>query len=393
MVNILFVIDSLCSGGAEKSLVNLLNEIDYKKYNVDLQLFSHNNFLLDLLPENVNVLPLPVYFQECKSSLINLLMKKKIRLFLVRLRTSFFIRIKNKKKKHIIQTQWECIKNSIESSTKQYDVAIAYSQGMPTYYVKEKISSHKKIAWINCLYSNTRYNKKKDQKYYKTFTELVVVSEKSKEDFLTVFPEFANKVNVIYDFISKKIVEEKANEFFEWEDDFQGVRITSILRLEWVKGPDIILECCKKMKSMNIDFKWYLIGGEGSMSSTIREGIKECNLSENLILLGPQINPFKFVKNSDIYVQASRIEGYCMALAEAKMLDIGIVSTDFLLVSEHIENEVNGCICTTNSQDMLEKILHMVNDREFRERTILNRKKDNKNYNHELEKFYQMIGC
>lgn len=391
MKDLLFVIDSLNSGGAEKSLVNLLNEIDYTKYNVDLQLFSHNNFLLELLPQEVNILPLPPYFEMCKNSLAELLENRKIKLFLARVKSSFLMRVKNNKKNHILQTQWECIRNSIEINPKRYDIAIAYSQGIPTYYVKEKVISDKKIAWINCLYSQTRYNKIKDHEYYKAFKKLVVVSEKSKEDFLSVFPDYKNKVYVIYDFISKKIVENMSNEHFEWQDNFNGIRITSILRLEWVKGPDIILECCRKMKSMNISFKWYLIGGGGSMSDEIKSGIEKYNLTEYLILLGPQINPFKFVQNSDIYIQASRIEGYCMALAEAKMLNVGIISTNFLLVKEHIEDGVNGCICEPDSESMTEKVLYMLNNKDFREKTITNRKDKLKNYNKELEKFYQLI--
>ena len=301
------------------------------------------------------------------------------------------MRVRNKKRNHILQIQWENIRNIIEKNSKYYDVAIAYSQGMPLYYVQEKVSSKKKIAWVNCLYSRTRYNKKKDHEYYKNFQDIVVVSNKSKEDFLNVFPDFRNKINVIYDFISKNIVLNMANEKFDWNDNFSGIRITSILRLERVKGPDIILDCCRKLKLKDIEFKWYLIGGEGSMASEIREKINTYNLRDNLILLGPQLNPFKYVKNSDIYVQSSRVEGYCMALAEAKLLDIAIVSTNFLLAQEHIKDGINGCICDMDSESMLDKICLMIYNKDFRERTILNRKNSEKDYNSELKKFYKLI--
>lgn len=391
MIKILFVIDSLNSGGAEKSLVNLLNELDPSKYQIDLQLFSTRNFFLPLLPNNVNLLPLPLYFQKCNLSIRDLICHFEVKFLFARLSTSLLMRIRSKKKNHILQIQWESIRRYIDSNPQEYDIAIAYSQGIPTYYVHEKVNCSKKYAWINCLYSKTRYNKQKDHHYYNHFKKIILVSKRSRDDFLTIFPDFRNKSMVIYDFISKKIIESLGNEAFTWNDDFHGIRIASILRFEWVKGPDIILECCRKLISVGIPFKWYLIGNGGSMFKDIVEGIKKYNLQEILILLGPQINPFKFIQNSDIYVQSSRIEGYCMALAEAKMLDVGIVSTNFLLAKEHIEDGVDGYICEATSESMFQKIILMIKNERFRIESVQKRENKYRNCNQELNKFFDLI--
>lgn len=391
MIKILFVIDSLNSGGGEKSLVNLLNEIDYSKYEVSLQLFSSTNFLLNLIPNEVCVLPLPRYFKICGKSWRQLLREKKFLGGYYRFKTSLLMRMSNRKKRHILQVQWKSICPYIEKNREIYDVAIAYGQGMPTYYVTEKIEAKKKIAWVNCLYSNTRYNKQEDYGYYKKYDAITVVSDESRKDYLTVFPDMEEKVKVIYDFISPKSVWRMAEEPFQWNDNFSGIRITSILRMEWVKGPDIILECCRKLKESNISFKWYLIGAGGNLLHEIEEGITQYGLQENLVLLGAQLNPFKYVKNSDLYVQSSRIEGYCMALAEAKMLDVGIVSTNFLLVKEHIQDGINGSICEMNAEDMFEKVQYMIENTEFRMKTIDNRKKMFKDYQKEFNKFLELV--
>ena len=50
---LLFVIESLTLGGAEKSLVTLLNLLDYSKYDVDLLLFAHGGAFQQLLPPEV----------------------------------------------------------------------------------------------------------------------------------------------------------------------------------------------------------------------------------------------------------------------------------------------------------------------------------------------------
>ena len=56
MKNILFVMPSLGSGGAEKSLVNLLNLTDYEKYAVDLLLFKREGLFLSQIPKKVRLL-------------------------------------------------------------------------------------------------------------------------------------------------------------------------------------------------------------------------------------------------------------------------------------------------------------------------------------------------
>ncbi len=54
---LLFVMESLRIGGAEKSLLTLLPMLDYEKYDVSLFLFRHNGELMKFLPETVHLLP------------------------------------------------------------------------------------------------------------------------------------------------------------------------------------------------------------------------------------------------------------------------------------------------------------------------------------------------
>ena len=54
--NILFVMSSLRNGGAERSLVNLLQLLDYDRYNVDLLLFQNEGMFLKQVPKEVNII-------------------------------------------------------------------------------------------------------------------------------------------------------------------------------------------------------------------------------------------------------------------------------------------------------------------------------------------------
>ena len=87
--NILFIIPSLGAGGGEKSLINLLSQFDFNKYNVDLFLLNHNGLFMDFIPKEVNVLDIPndvkVFNKNLKRSIIEFLCNGKIKLAYSRL--------------------------------------------------------------------------------------------------------------------------------------------------------------------------------------------------------------------------------------------------------------------------------------------------------------------
>ena len=61
---VLIVSDSLNMGGLEKCLINVCDNFDYSKYDVDLYLFNEGRTLLDKLNKNVNLLPASPYYKD-----------------------------------------------------------------------------------------------------------------------------------------------------------------------------------------------------------------------------------------------------------------------------------------------------------------------------------------
>ena len=66
---VLFVMPGLYSGGAEKSLVNLLNLLDYSKLDVDLLLFKKEGLFMNQVPSEVNILNIPISLKYSYSPL------------------------------------------------------------------------------------------------------------------------------------------------------------------------------------------------------------------------------------------------------------------------------------------------------------------------------------
>ena len=138
---LLFVIESLNCAGAEKSLTTLLNLIDYSKYEVDLQLFSIAGEFLELVPEEVNILPKLDYFEYCNLPMSQCIKSvfsfTKLKMLLSRIHYSIRIRIKKGNNADKAVMFWKCCEHSFDKLPKEYDVAIAYAQGTPTFYVAD----------------------------------------------------------------------------------------------------------------------------------------------------------------------------------------------------------------------------------------------------------------
>ncbi|NOV00212.1 glycosyltransferase [Paenibacillus planticolens] len=388
---ILFVIDSLHSGGAEKSLISLLTLFDFQKYEVDLLMFSPNGLYLPLLPKEVNVIEVPVYMRNQMRGFKHLIRQRNFKQIFVRLGVSTSLRIPHlKKNMHGAQINWGWISKEIEKLDKKYDVAIAYSQGMPTYFVAEKVSAVKKLSWVNIDYKIAGYNKEFDINYYEKFNQIIAVSELCKDVLVSELPSMKSKVTVIYDIISPILIRSMSNENGGFTEEFEGMRILTIGRLVHQKGYEWAIEACHKLKEEGFKFKWFAIG-EGELKTKLEETVKRLGLEDTFIFLGTHQNPYTYLKQSDVYVQPSRFEGYGLAIAEARILHIPIVTTNFTVVHNQITDRENGLIVNMNSEDIYMGIKNMMEDGSLRQKISSNLKKENVGTEEEIHKVYALI--
>lgn len=385
MKKILFVIDSLSYGGAEKSLVSLLSNIDYSVLNVDILMFNKGGEFEKYLPKEVNILSQPKYFKYLNNY-------RYIKFKYLRARVTSKIDIfKNKHNMRVqpVQILYKNIKSIIEPLEKEYDVAIAYSQGLPTYYVVEKVESKKKIAWINCDYKTTIYNKDMDYEYYKKIDEIVTVSNFAYEGIKSMKYNYEDKLNLIYDIVDPKLITSMAVEFIPKEFIDKEFNILTVGRLEPVKGYDMVIDSSWLLKKSGVKFKWFLIG-EGSMRKKLEEKIKEKDLSQNVILLGGKSNPYPYMKNCDLYVQTSLKEGFGLTVIEAKILKKIVLCTEFTTAKELINDREDGFIVKRDPKILAAKIKCLS---ESHDDALIEKINHKKSYStvKEVEKIYKLI--
>lgn len=370
---LLFFIESLAVGGAEKSLVSLLCSADLKNYDVDLMMLKKGTFLRDV-PTNVNV----IFVENFRPSIFK--------------RAQYFIskKIRNGNL-HASNYFWKVFQNDFEKIYKDYDIAIAYGQGFSTYFVAEKIKAIKKFAWVNIDYEIAGYSEKFDYFYYEKFNGIVAVSQHVKDGFCAVFGgTLSTPVFIITDITP---VDEVINNADEFISDFinEKLAIVSVGRLVAQKGFSLAIDAARILKNKNHEFIWYIIG-EGIERAFLEKQINNYRLENTVYLLGLKQNPYPYIKNCDIYVQTSLFEGLGLTVIEGKILGKPVVTTNFPTASQIIIHCETGLICDMNAESIAENIEELILDKNLREKFAFSEAAYyNESKERSLAEFYKLL--
>lgn len=393
--SILFVIDSLGCAGAEKSLVTLLSLLDYSKYEVDLQLFRYGGEFEQYLPKEVNLLPPLGYTCFLDKSLCtqvkNILKTRRFNYLMARIKYS--LRLRAGKQTNITKARiyWQTVKSVISISERKYDYAIAYAQGVPTFYVVDKVIANKKYAWVNVGYRLKDREKMYQYDFYKLLDKIVLVSDSAIDVFQYVYPEFKEKMTVIWDILDYEFIKKLSQNGKSYVDGFLGNKIITVARLnQYQKGYDIALDACRILKNRGIHFRWYALG-KGNFRQEMEQYIQEHNLEDYFILLGTTPNPYPYIKDATLYVQTSRHEGYGLSIAEARMLNIPVVTTEFDAVYNQMVNGKNGLVTSQEPKAVADAIERILTDRDLYNSIVYYLQNEKKGNAEEIQKFYRLL--
>lgn len=369
---LLFVIPSLGAGGAEKSLVNLLVELDYTKYEVDLFLIAKNGMFQQLVPTEVNILETPPLLETFAlsplKSFAHFFIKGKWSLIYHKLMLILNNRL-IKDTNLAEQKNWKHFKHFIPHFTKTYDAAIGYLEKTSNYIVADRTNAKKKIGWIHTDYIKMGLIREIDAVYFRRLNTIVGVSEECVVGLLSVFPNFSDKFVVVENITSSKQILKLAEE--QPPPSFQKPYIASVGRLCEPKNFSLAIKTCKLLKSKGVHLQWLVIG-EGELRMQLEQQIKEAGLGNDFILLGLKANPYPYIKNAFIYCQPSLFEGKSIAIDEAKLLCKPIVVTNFSTVYDQITDGQTGLISEMNPEALAKNIERLVIDTSLRNQLMVN---------------------
>lgn len=350
--NVLFIIDSLTCGGAEKSLISLLPLLDYSKVQVDLMLVERGGVFEQYIPKEVNVLtlsrPQTMFYR------IGLLW--------------FSILLRVMRQRHGAEVRWMAMHGVYGTLKKEYDVAIAYQQGFPTYYVAQKVKARRKYAWVNADLQKAGYCEAFNRRHYDMYDKVVPVSDvlcdmMSKMEYVD-----ASKLFTVYDILNPDLIRTMSQEKLDVLTN-QGNTIVTTGRLALPKNHVLAVETAALLKQKGLDFVWYFVG-DGPERRHIERLIERYALEEQVKLVGMQPNPYPYMAMADVYVQTSSFEGFGLTINEARILHKPVVSTNFPVVYNQIKDGENGLIAEMNPESVADKILLLMNDEELRNRIV-----------------------
>jgi glycosyltransferase involved in cell wall biosynthesis len=390
---LLFVMPGLHAGGGEKSLVNLLGVIDRERYDVDVMLFHKTGIFLKMVPDYVKVMEISgdyrIFSKGLMSSVVSFLLGFKWQLVTDRIAFA----MKNKKisnKSAAEQFSWKNAGRAIPVADKEYDVAVGFLEKSSVYYVVDKVRAKKKIGWIHTNYSSSGMQSGFDAPYFKQLGHIVTVSDECAAALGQSFPALQQKIAVIHNIVSEKLVRKLADTGDAAGMNFPGTTILSVGRLSTEKGFDLAVDACEILVRNGVEVNWYVIG-DGRERNALAQQIEDRGLQGKFHLLGAKENPYPYLKKASVYVQPSRYEGKSIAIDEAKMLHKPIVATRFTTVKDQISDGVNGLVAEMSPEGIANEIRKIVTDKSLAEKLSAALREEHISSESEIEKLYALI--
>ena len=343
----LIVSHSLELGGAERSLIGLLDALNPDFWEIDLFLLRHEGELMEAIPAHVNLLPQVSAYTVLARPMKDTLKEGHILLTAARLAGKFAAKKYNKKNgltESIVSLEYSHKYTyrqmpKIQQDT-VYDLAISFLT--PHYICARNVRAKKKVAWIHTDYSQVQVNRKSELDMWDQYDHIASISDAVTEGFLTTFPELKKKIVLIENILPENLIRRQAEAFcVEEEMPRKGIRLLSIGRFCYQKNFDNVPEICARLLETGLDVYWYLIGF-GPDEALICQKIKEANMEERVIVLGKKENPYPYIKACDLYVQPSRYEGKAVTVREAQMLGKPVVITRYATSASQLEDGIDG---------------------------------------------------
>ena len=379
-------------GGVERSLISMLNNFDYKRYDVDLLLYNHSGEFMPLILKDVKLLPENTKYKSIRLGIGTLIKAGEYNLAFQRLRAKYGYEYRKDKSlddTYQMQLMWKYCNPYFPMVEEEYDIAISYL--WPHDFVAEKVRAKKKIAWIHTDYSNISPDRNIDLEVWDKFYSIVGVSEKCVATFLKLYPSLKKKCVVVENITSpefiRKMSEEQVSEEFE-KDKFN---LLTVARFSHAKGIDQGVEAIKLLRDRGIDnIKWYIVGYGGD-ENKIRELITRYSLEDMIEILGKKDNPYPYMKMCDLYMQPSRYEGKAVTVVEAQILAKPVLITNYPTAHSQVVNEVDGEICELSIDGIANGVEKFYRDRELLERYRSNCESRNYENKEELKKLYELF--
>lgn len=323
--SVLFLIPTLGGGGAEKVLVNLVNNMDYNRFDVTVQSLYKPSTNAQYLRKEVEFIEGRIKQFRGSTDVVRLLPKFMLyRMFV----------------------------------GKKYDIVVSYLEGSTARIISScPYPNTKKAGWIHI--EMTRQQTATDGfltyneafRVYNGFDAVCCVAEKVKTDFMKIFP-LEKEPLVLYNTNEEDKIKEKTKEAIDDCPLSDGVNLISVGRIIEQKGFNRLLAVHKRLLDNGIKHHVYIVG-KGELYGSLVQQAEKLGVQETFHILGFHDNPYKFVSKADLFVCSSNREGFSTAVTEALIMGVPVVSTNVSGAKEMLGQNNEYGIVTDISEDAL----------------------------------------
>lgn len=334
---ILFLIPNLKHGGAEKVLVNLVNNLNPEKYEITVQTLFDEGIHRDALTPHIRYVPgfprsFPGNSRLAKCFPAPFLWKRLV-------------------KEH-------------------YDIAVSYLEGPTTRILSGcKDPDTKKVAWVHIELESLKkatvgFRGKREAEHAYNSCDRIVAVSKNVKACIQQRLDLTTPVDILYNTNETEQIhalglESPDDPGFHPEGE---ISVCSVAKLMKKKGFDRLLNVHRRLLDEGLRHHVYILG-IGEEQAALERQIKELNIGDTVTLLGFHKNPYQYVSRCDLYVCSSHREGFSTAVTEALIVGTPVVSTDCSGAKELLgEHDEYGLVVENSEEGIYQGMKRMLED-------------------------------
>lgn len=336
MKKVLFLIHDLGHGGAEKVLVNLVNNMDRSKFDISVTALFGGGVNEQFLAPHIH------YRAVWKKAIPG---------------NSHFMKLLSPKQLHRL-----CIRE-------HYDIEVSYLEGPSARIVSGCADPDTKLAsWIHIeQHSRKRAasafrNGREALKCYRRFDRSIGVSETVRQDFLRLF-DLEKPMDVLYNTNESEQIREWS--LAEVEDGLfsdEEIKLVGVGKVLPNKGFDRLARIHCRLRQEGYPLHTYILG-EGPQKQEIKSYLEQKHASDSFTFLGYQTNPYQYVSKCDLFVCASHAEGFSTAATEALIVGTPVCTVEVSGMKEMLgENDEWGVVTPNSEEALYQGIKQLLND-------------------------------
>ena len=335
MTKILFLIHDLGQGGAEKVLVNLVNNMDREQFDITVMTLFGGGVNTQFLKPHIRLRTVFGKAFPGNSHVMKLFSPERLHRLFIR---------------------------------ERYDIEVSYLEGPSARIISGcPDKTTKLVSWIHC----TMRDQKMFASSYRNVREAVCCCEKMdatvfvsgsvRDAFRKVCPDIQNSMVLYNTNDSERILQQASQPVAVPQNRFCWCGMGKLVP---VKGFERMIRVQKRLVEDGFDVHLMILG-DGPLREKLKFTSSELGVEDHISFLGYQENPYSYLSRCDLFVCSSYSEGFSTAATEALIVGTPVCTVEVSGMKELLgENNEWGIVTENDEEALYQGIKRLLEDPE-----------------------------